>query len=61
MAKNEDVKKMLEAVGAMAEMGLTFYRAAIGAGATAEEATRLMQAYYAAQIYGKGRPPEQKD
>lgn len=52
---------MLEAVGAMAEMGLTFYRAAIGAGATAEEATRLMQAYYAAQIYGKGRPPKQED
>ena len=41
----EQVEQAIQAVGAMAEMGLTFYRAAVGVGADAAEATRLTQAY----------------
>ena len=28
----EEVERMIQSVGAMAEMGMTFYRAALGAG-----------------------------
>ena len=48
----EEVERMIQSVGAMAEMGTTFYRAAIGAGADATEAIRLTQAYFGALLFG---------
>jgi len=57
----EQVKQMVQAVGAMAEMGLIFYRAAIDAGADNAEAIRLTQAYLSALLFGNQqnqKPPE---
>ena len=47
----------------MAEMGLTFYRAAVGVGADVSEATRLTQAYFAAMLFGnqQPKPPESEE
>lgn len=57
MAEKRDKKKVeetIQAVGATAEMSLIFYRAAIEAGADAEEAVKLTQAYLvAAMIAGR--------
>ena len=59
---NEQVEQAIQAVGAMAEMGLTFYRAAVGVGADAAEATRLTQAYFAAMLFGnQQKPPESEE
>lgn len=56
----DKVEELKDGVGAMAEMGLVFMRAAIGAGATQKEAMQLTQAYMAAMIYGAtARPPEE--
>lgn len=46
---------LINALGTTAEMALVFYRAALSAGATMEEATRLSQAYIGALIFGKGQ------
>ena len=48
----EEVERMIQSVGAMAEMGMTFYRAAPGAGADTAEAIRLTQAYFGALLFG---------
>lgn len=48
----EEVERMIQSVGAMAEMGMTFYRAALGAGADTAEAIRLTQAYFGALLFG---------
>ena len=48
--KLEDIKNGL---GVIAEMSLLFFRAALGAGATFNEAQVLTQAYIAALTYGK--------
>ena len=60
---NEQVEQAIQAVGAMAEMGLTFYRAAVGVGADVLEATRLTQAYFAAMLFGnqQPKPPESEE
>lgn len=50
---NDAVKELLNAVGALAEMSLNFYRAAINSGATREEACVLVQSLISAFIYGK--------
>lgn len=50
---NDAVKELLNAVGALAEMSLNFYRAAINSGATREEACVLVQSLISACIYGK--------
>lgn len=42
-------------MGVTAEMGLIFFRATLGAGATMEEAMRMTQAYFSAILFG--RPP----
>ena len=48
----EEVERMIQSVGAMAEMGMTFYLAALGAGADTAEAIRLTQAYFGALLFG---------
>ena len=58
----EEVERMIQGVGATAEMSLIFYRAAIEAEATPAEAIKLTQAYLAALLFGnqqnQQKPPE---
>ena len=49
---NDAVRKLLDAVGALAEMSLNFYRAVLNAGATKEEAFVLLQSFISASIHG---------
>lgn len=49
---NEQVRGLIEALGAVAEMSLVFYRSTLAVGATNEEATKLTQAFIAANIFG---------
>ena len=49
---NDAVKELLNAVGALAEMSLNFYRAVLNAGATREEAFVLLQSFIYAPIHG---------
>ena len=60
--KSEDqAAQLIQLAGAMAEMGLTFYRAAINVGA---EAIRLTQAYFGAMLFGNQqnkKPPESEE
>ena len=49
---NDAVKELLNAVGALAEMSLNFYRAVLNAGATREEAFVLLQSFIYASIHG---------
>lgn len=49
---NDTVKELLNAVGALAEMSLNFYRAAINSGATREESFVLLQSFISASIHG---------
>lgn len=56
---NDAVKELLNAVGALAEMSLNFYRAVLNAGATREEAFVLLQSFISASIHGnKGKSNE---
>ena len=50
---NKSVKELLNALGAVAEMSLSFYRAVIDAGATKEESFVLLQSFISAFIRGK--------
>lgn len=52
---NESIKSLVESVGAMAEMSLTFYRAAIDAGADKAEAKVLMDSFMRTVIFGGNR------
>lgn len=53
------IKELLNAIGVLAETSLNFYRSLAQAGATAEEAKTLTQAYIAAMLYGnKGEAHE---
>jgi len=57
---SEQVKQMLQSVGAMAEMALVFYRATLQAGADTIEANKLTQAYMGALLFGREqKPPEE--
>jgi len=58
---NQNTEKLIKAIGTTAEMSLVFYRAAIGAGANLEEATRVTQAYIAAMAFGKGQGQNKKE
>lgn len=49
---NDAVRELLNAVGALAEMSLNFYRAVLNAGATKEEAFVLLQSFISATIHG---------
>lgn len=55
---NESIKALVESVGAMAEMSLTFYRAAIDAGADKTEAKVLMDSFMRTVIFGGNRREE---
>ena len=56
---HEETQKLINAVGAVAEMSLVFYRAALGAGADATEAVKLTQAYLAAILSSSGKGQEE--
>lgn len=61
----EEVERMIQGVGATAEMSLIFYRAAIEAEVTPAEAIKLTQAYLAALLFGnqqnQQKPPESEE
>ena len=60
-SKDEAVKELVNALGAVAEMSLVFYRDVLNAGATPDEAFKLTQAFIAANIFGnagRGRTEE---
>lgn len=61
----EEVERMIQGMGATAEMSLIFYRAAIEAEATPAEAIKLTQAYLAALLFGnqqnQQKPPESEE
>ena len=61
----EEVERMIQGVGATAEMSLIFYQAAIEAEATPAEAIKLTQAYLAALLFGnqqnQQKPPESEE
>lgn len=64
MNNHEETEKLVNAVGAIAEMSLVFFRAALGAGASLTEATKLTQAYIAAMMISsmdKGRDEPESD
>jgi hypothetical protein len=52
MMNNKSVKELLNALGAVAEMSLSFYRAVIDAGATKEESFVLLQSFISVFICG---------
>lgn len=51
-SKNEQVRDLINGLGAMAEMILIFYRDIILAGATPDEAYRITQAFISAALFG---------
>ncbi|MEG1987976.1 MAG: hypothetical protein RR035_02230 [Oscillibacter sp.] len=50
-----------QAVGAMAEMAILFFRAVLGTGATMEETMKLTQAYLAALMFGQRSQQQPED
>lgn len=50
MKKNDEMKKMQEAIGAMSEMGLISIRSSLAAGATLQEAIMVATAFMTAQM-----------
>lgn len=59
--KRPNVEELRQSLGATAEMALIFMRAALGAGANLEEATRLTQAYIGALLFGRPREPKKPE
>ena len=55
MDRKEQLEKLRNAMGMTAEMSPIFYRAAIGAGASMEEAMKLVQAYIGAVLFGQNK------
>lgn len=49
---DEAVKEFINALGAISEISLIFYRNVLNAGATTDEAFKLTQAFIAANIFG---------
>lgn len=58
---NKSVKELLNALGAMAEMSLNFYRAVLDAGATKEEAVVLLQSFISVFICGNKKEERDED
>ena len=50
---NKSVKELLNALGAVAEMSLSFYRDVLNAGATEEESFVLLKSFISGLIWGK--------
>lgn len=48
--RKQQLKELQEALGALAESSLLFFKAALGAGASAAEALQLTQAYMVAML-----------
>lgn len=61
MSKKEQMEQLRNALGMTAEMALIFYRAAIGAGATPEEAMKLIQAYIGAVLFNQNKKPPESE
>lgn len=55
MDNKKQTENLINAISTTAESSLVFYRAAINAGASEGEATRLLQAYIGAMAFGKGQ------
>ena len=55
MDREKHLEQLRSALGMTAEMALIFYRAAIGAGATPEEAMKLIQAYIGAVLFNQNK------
>lgn len=55
MDKEKKLEQLRNALGMTAEMAPIFYRSAIGAGATPEEAMKLIQAYIGAVLFNQNR------
>ncbi len=55
MDSRKKTDRLINAIGTVAESSLVFYRAAINAGATPEEATPILQAYIGAMAFGRGQ------
>ena len=55
MDKEKKMEQLRNGLGMTAEMALIFYRAALGAGATPEEAMKLIQAYIGAVLFNQNK------
>lgn len=55
--RKPNMEDTIKSVGVTAEMGLIFFRATLGAGATMEEAMRMTQVYLYLSAILFGRPP----
>ena len=55
MDKEKQMEGLKNAMGVTAEMSLNFFRAAMGAGASMEEAMKLVQAYIGAVLFGQNK------
>ena len=58
---NKSVKELLNALGAVAEMALSFYRAVLDAGATKEESFVLLQSFISVFICGNKKEERDED
>lgn len=56
-----DMEKAIAGVGAAAEMSLVYFRTAIGAGATLEEAITLTRIYLEAQFAEAARQKKEQE
>ena len=61
MDREKHLEQLRNALGMTAEMALIFYRAAIGAGATPEEAMKLIQAYIGAVLFNQNKKPTESE
>ena len=55
------MEELTNAVGALAEMALLFYKATINAGATAEQANALITAFLRASLQKNGKNKEERE
>lgn len=58
---NDSVRELLNALGAVAEMSLSFYRAVLNAGATKEESVVLLQSFISVFIHGNKKEEIDED
>lgn len=62
MDREKQLEQLRNAMGVTAEMSLIFFRAALGAGASMEEAMKLIQAYIGAVLFNQNKkPPESEE
>lgn len=57
----EEMKNFINAIGAISEMTLIFYRNTLNAGATMDEAIKLTQAFIAATLFGNQTGKKEPD